>query len=155
MASHQIYNSAPLDLDAQCIRLVEILPRSEAPETFLKFHTYQLVGRPEYYALSYNWGHTTNQRQIFVNDTKFSIRENLWSFLQQQTYLKAHDLIWIDALCIDQGNMHERNHQVTMMAATFSLVRAYAVFGNLHTNCFRQSTSLSGSGQPPMIVTTP
>lgn len=127
MASHAIYNNAPLDLKGQSVRLVEILSTSQGPEISLKFHTSLLSEvssseNPKYYALSYTWGHSANQKRILVDGMEFYVRENLWFFLQQQTYLKPHDLIWIDALCIDQGNIHERNHQVGIMAAIFSQV---------------------------------
>jgi len=135
MASHEIYSKTPLDLQGQSIRLVEILSVNETTGITLTFHTRQLHANPEsaeaapeYFALSYTWGHTANQRRVVVDGTEFSIRENLWLFLQQQRYLLTGgylakgDLIWIDALCIDQGNIPERNHQVMMMASIFSQV---------------------------------
>jgi hypothetical protein len=122
MASHEIYNRVHLDLGVRCIRLVEIMSSSDPANISLKFHTYTLQNCPPYYALSYTWGDAANPKRILINGTEFSIRENLWTFLHQQTYLQRTQLIWIDALCIDQGNIHERNHQVGMMAEIFSQV---------------------------------
>jgi hypothetical protein len=163
MASHEIYYKTPLDPQGQSVRLVEILSANKTSGITLKFHTYQLHAntyfpgsRPKYYALSYTWGHTTNQRPILVDGTKFYIRENLWYFLQQQTYLKAGDLIWIDALCIDQGNIPERNHQVMMMASIFSQVQSSFLFEITHcpgAENSRQVTFSCGSAPPRMTAT--
>jgi hypothetical protein len=66
-----------------------------------------------YEALSYEWGDESNTSfYIILNGQKFSVRENLWSAL---FYLRMKDtvrIIWIDALCINQENKGERNHQV-------------------------------------------
>jgi hypothetical protein len=122
MASHVIYDNVRLDLACHCIRLIEILPRGDRSETCLKFHTYPISSCPQYYALSYTWGDAVYKWRVSIDGTELYIRENLWSFFQQQTFLEESDLIWIDALCIDQGNVNERNHQVTMMAEIFSHV---------------------------------
>jgi hypothetical protein len=152
MASHAIYDKAPLELGGQSIRLVEILSSSKGPEISLRFHTTRLsrvpesIGSTKYYALSYTWGHTANQKRILVDGMEFYIRENLWHFLQQQTYLKSNDFIWIDALCIDQGNVHERNHQVMIMALIFSQVGLHFIAKiKILNNQFRQVMFSSGS----------
>jgi hypothetical protein len=52
------------------------------------------------------------------------VRQNLFDFLEHMrlgfiTSAKTTQLIWIDALCIDQSSIDERNHQVAQMGAIF------------------------------------
>jgi hypothetical protein len=52
---------------------------------------------------------------ILVNGCEFLVRENLWQALR---HLRTHNdplVIWIDAICIDQSNIPERNSQVSIM----------------------------------------
>ena len=50
------------------------------------------------------------------------IRENLWWFLHHMRLRSQWKLFWIDALCIDQSNILERNHQVNSMRQIYSNV---------------------------------
>lgn len=73
----------------------------------------------EYEALSYTWGSPNVMRVISIDEQTCSIRENLWLALY---YLRLNDksgVLWIDALCIDQNDIRERNHQVARMDKVF------------------------------------
>ena len=62
------------------------------------------------------WGPDVERRFILVNGRRFQIRPNVWQFLHLARKLKISDSLWIDAICIDQKNTQERNHQVQQMA---------------------------------------
>ncbi|KAF7674912.1 hypothetical protein GT037_006675 [Alternaria burnsii] len=70
---------------------------------------------PPYTALSYTWGVNATYTNIEINRVKVPVRENLWDFLHQQLLRGNYGPFWIDALCIQQSEVHERNHQVRMM----------------------------------------
>jgi hypothetical protein len=75
---------------------------------------------PIYEALSYTWGEPDEfGHQIWVNDDPMNVRVNLWNALQAIiSYSAIHGearAIWIDALCINQSDVMERNHQVGLM----------------------------------------
>ena len=72
---------------------------------------------PKYTALSYAWGESTKTRRITIQGQHdFEIGENLWWFLHCRSLtMKKPRLFWIDAICIDQSNVNERNHQVGLM----------------------------------------
>jgi hypothetical protein len=57
---------------------------------------------------------------IYVNDKALYVRQNLWDFLQCARRNKLASYLWIDALCIDQKQLHQRNHQVWMMGYMYS-----------------------------------
>ncbi len=97
------------------IRVVRILPgvaddivRCSLRETALgKAHT----------CLSWVWGSPEADRKtILINDKRFSVLPNLWSFLHQGRELELQEWMWIDAISIDQNNIPERNQQVRQMS---------------------------------------
>lgn len=85
-----------------------------------------LAESPNYQALSYMWGDATHTKTIAVDDIHVEVRENLWSALW---HIREHDrlnntlsnrTLWIDALCVNQSDVGERNHQVRLMSQIYS-----------------------------------
>lgn len=70
---------------------------------------------PKFTALSYVWGPEQPCKTIYVDGCEFAVRQNLWDFLAQYRLNGCRDFLWIDALCIDQNSIKERNHQVALM----------------------------------------
>lgn len=89
-----------------------------------------------YNCLSYAWGDSKPEHLLLINGQKFYVKKNLFDFLENtrgQTKYK-HVEYWIDALCIDQSNVAERNHQVAQMGMIYSKARhVIAWLGSL--NC--------------------
>ncbi|KAI0423955.1 hypothetical protein F5Y09DRAFT_325745 [Xylaria sp. FL1042] len=73
---------------------------------------------PPYAALSYTWGDGGETDMLQLNGRKFPVRRNLWSCLNylglNARYSKANYL-WVDAICINQEDIEERNAQVRVM----------------------------------------
>jgi hypothetical protein len=59
-------------------------------------------------------GKATDEKSIRLNDTKYLVRNNLFEFFEH-VELELDDYYWIDAICINQSNDQEKNHQVGMM----------------------------------------
>ncbi|KAF2825341.1 HET-domain-containing protein, partial [Ophiobolus disseminans] len=76
----------------------------------------------EYTCLSYVWGTANATQRIMVNGKPFQVQQNLWEFLHAASIHTEACLrtLWIDALCIDQDNIIERNHQVQQMGSIYS-----------------------------------
>lgn len=75
---------------------------------------------PNYEALSYTWGNQSKTGIIRNYDKDILVTPNLHSALR---YLRLEDrdrVLWVDALCIDQGDVDERNCQVRLMGNIFS-----------------------------------
>lgn len=108
---HQNYETHPLDFSMRC---------------------YELDSCPAYIALSYEWGEVDPQVEIMVNGLSMLIRHNLWLFLSVlKTKIKLGELsgyacLWIDAICIDQADLSERNAQVSIMGQIYQ--KAVSVF---------------------------
>jgi hypothetical protein len=77
-----------------------------------------LNGMP-YEALSYTWGINRTTKQITLNGKRFMVTENLYSALQYLRFQNEDRILWIDAVCIDQTRIAERNHQVRHMASIY------------------------------------
>ncbi|KAI0429017.1 heterokaryon incompatibility protein-domain-containing protein [Xylaria sp. FL1042] len=99
------------------IRLFQLEPGITASGITGSFICAELSSRPSYTALSYTWGDMETGRKITIsNQGKLTVGDNLWSFLcVQSSVITQPTSFWIDAICIDQSNVHERNHQVGLM----------------------------------------
>ncbi|KAH7389728.1 heterokaryon incompatibility protein-domain-containing protein, partial [Phaeosphaeria sp. MPI-PUGE-AT-0046c] len=115
------YRAHPLNLNNSTnIRVIELLPgRPEAPLS-CKLHVLPLENEPVFTALSYVWGDETNTKSILLDGKHHIVRENLWNFLAQYRRSEYTSRLWIDALCIDQSSIIERNHQVALMGKIYS-----------------------------------
>jgi len=79
-----------------------------------------LHNAPPYNALSYTWGLASDPHYpILLNGRTFYARENLWLALYGLQMRADPVVIWIDAICIDQENIPERDHQVRKMKAIY------------------------------------
>jgi hypothetical protein len=78
------------------------------------------VGRAKrFLALSYMWGNAQNPMSIQLDGAPFQVTHNLGAFLT--TYRKEHEsfVLWIDALCINQADMAERQEQIQLMKRVY------------------------------------
>jgi hypothetical protein len=116
----------PTLLDApDAIRLVVLLP---AIDKRVILCNSRLRNNPDYEALSYVWGDPHITKQIILSDKKFHVTTNLEAALRRLRYSSKPRLLWIDALCIDQGNISERISQVRQMGAIYRSAREVAVW---------------------------
>ncbi|KAI1211976.1 HET-domain-containing protein [Annulohypoxylon truncatum] len=84
--------------------------------------------RESYDALSYTWGDLQKTHEIAVDDQTLGITRNLYMALMKLRSPTEPRCLWIDAICIDQGNVQERNHQVQMMKRIFSTASSVIVW---------------------------
>jgi len=112
---------APLDHDKASIRLIRVLA-TRNDEGYIQCEIRHASIDDSYICLSYSWGEPGDEQCIVVNDSIMRVRNNLFDFLERagkNDWLRKIWL-WIDALCIDQANVGERNHQVQQMGRIFS-----------------------------------
>lgn len=122
------YVYEPLDTSTKQIRLITILPGSGCSAIRCELQSVDLAMNPRYEALSYEWGSVETTCAILLWEETFPVRTNLWLALSHLRSTKVSQTFWIDAICIDQSNISERNVQVQMMGDIYrqaSLVRAW------------------------------
>ncbi len=75
----------------------------------------------EYQALSYTWGEPQFPQSLHVLPAGvINITENLHSALQTLRKPDRTLVLWVDAVCIDQANIPERNSQVSNIPRTYA-----------------------------------
>ena len=109
------YEYLPLLKAADAIRLVILQPGSGTDKIECNFLYTTLSLCPDYEALSYEWGSSEPAKSVLLAGGQKVITPNLWSALFHLRDPERERVLWIDALCINQKNTNERNHQVRQM----------------------------------------
>jgi hypothetical protein len=136
MDSAALYNSVPIDRHTESIRLVRLhASPTERHRTNIActMESFLISNCPEYVAVSYTQGDSTQTHEISVNNETLVVRDNLWLFLNQMSSTKESWWFWIDAICINQQDILEKGHQVGMMKSIFQRVRIFAFFESSQT----------------------
>ena len=90
--------------------------------------TCQIGNCKAFEALSYAWGDPTPVEPIFINGSRTLISHNLNLALQHLRFPQSCRALWIDAVCINQTDTRERNHQVFMMNRLYSAAERVLVW---------------------------
>ncbi|KAF3052211.1 hypothetical protein E8E11_010002 [Didymella keratinophila] len=108
------------DLGMNGIHLLRLHPSNEFNAPILvTLETVDFSEEPVYKALSYVWGDPDVTSAILVNGAIFEATTNLISALLNLRKDHHAEVFWIDAICMNQRNVQERNHQVQMMAKIY------------------------------------
>ncbi|KIH89914.1 hypothetical protein SPBR_00360 [Sporothrix brasiliensis 5110] len=108
-------------IDSNGLRLLTIEPAANDDDPVVCTLVETRFGnKPKFHALSYTWGHkTADDPTITLNGFPFVVRHNLFDaltfFRRQNQAADAGQQFWIDAICINQSDVEERNRQVRIM----------------------------------------
>ncbi|KAI1047803.1 hypothetical protein LB505_012848 [Fusarium chuoi] len=83
---------------------------------------------PSFVPLLYVWGDLNDNPSLDVSGETIAATRNLHHILDCLLASRFDELLWIDALCIDQQNREERASQVAMMGAIYSHARYVLAF---------------------------
>jgi hypothetical protein len=104
------------------IRLIVLFPGSSSEPLCCTVNTAN-PHKEEYDAISYTWatedGDDSKTGRIHCPDGVVAITENCEAALRQLRLRSTPRQLWVDAICIDQSNTKERNHQVGLMDQIF------------------------------------
>ena len=111
------------------IRCLALLPGQCDEPLACKLSTVSLASKPPYDALSYVWGapaevvSSANSSCIVLEGHVVPVTTNLYMALQRLRPGVSDDpvVLWVDAVCIDQNNTHERSEQVALMQEIYGL----------------------------------
>ncbi|CAG9939676.1 unnamed protein product [Clonostachys rosea f. rosea IK726] len=113
-----------LGISGRQIRLLTIL--STEPEISCLLEVADLGDAKKFNALSYVWGDPAVTDTILVNGHKIQVTTNLVSALQcapRHLRESKHAMslkLWVDAICINQEDINEKSHQVSLMKDIYS-----------------------------------
>ncbi|KAH8690352.1 heterokaryon incompatibility protein-domain-containing protein, partial [Phaeosphaeriaceae sp. PMI808] len=130
-----LFRHRPLDTSHDSIRVLQVLCDQDDGIVQCEIrHT--RVSDAEYDCLSYTWQPSLPAHEIEINGGSFDVGDNLFQFLRAfRTF--AHNnpevrlavpLLWIDAICINQTESTEKNHQVQQMGAIYKSARKVYVW---------------------------
>ena len=124
-------------LEAAEIRLMILQPGRGNQRVCWQLVSTSLSERPEYEALSYEWGSPDVSVLGYMDGKPTNIRQNLWDALRHLRSPSAERVLWIDAICIDQNNIEERSHQVRLMGDIYSNASAVIIWLGLESDTSR------------------
>ena len=107
------------------IRLLTLLPGLPQDAVRVTLTTVDMADKhdpsfPLYECLSYTWGSTKNRTPIYVDNKAITVTTNLAEALIHLRHFELPRVLWVDALCINQGDMKERSTQVSRMSDIYS-----------------------------------
>lgn len=113
------------------IRVLIIYPAEKEDDLIECVLTHQISSSAQYQALSYTWGDGRTIRKILCNGGVLSITENLYAALLDMRNSGDRDgisFVWADAICINQGDLSERESQVKIMRDIYRRAMATVVW---------------------------
>lgn len=121
-STESVFSYPPLMRKDRFIRLIRIKP-DLSPSGDVQCEICQAsLDSTGYSCLSYVWGTKEATKTIVFGNALFEVRQNLWDFLWRARlqHQFTSTWLWIDALCINQSDAEERNHQVQQMGQIYS-----------------------------------
>jgi hypothetical protein len=152
-ASPSPYEYIPLDYKlGQEIRLLVLKPGEPSDRLRCDVVHVNLEDEPDYEAVSYTWASDNEDaalsRSIYCKGNKYiTLTVNCDKALRQLRKRGLERRLWIDAVCINQTSIDERNHQVGLMDRIYSHARSVRIcisdelFNYREFFCWLRSTS--------------
>lgn len=113
---------SPLDTAFFETRFLKIVEATHDGVIRCDLSSASLLKPPVYTALSYAWGDSTDARPVEVNGVIFNISINLERALVQLN-ARGEQLLWIDALCVNQEDKYEKSQQILRMGQIYSTAK--------------------------------
>ncbi|KIW95612.1 uncharacterized protein Z519_04197 [Cladophialophora bantiana CBS 173.52] len=119
-----IYKYTPLPVEGW-IRILVLYPGFANDELSCSLQSWKIedVARLGFEALSYVWGSdygSQQARKLDCDGAPLHIRANLDCALKHLRHDRNTRFLWVDAVCINQGDKEERSRQVQQMGAIYA-----------------------------------
>ena len=101
-----------------------LVPENVDTTVRCKIEKHSLVSPPRYVALSYCWGDENVRKNIVVNNITVSVTLGLEQALRQIRQMNNGQLVWANAICINQQDEHEKSSQVLQMKQIYGKATA-------------------------------
>jgi hypothetical protein len=118
-----LYHYSSLPPGHYSIRLLRLLPSKDKTAAIrCQLVNYSLAPGQEphlYKALSYVWGDQVDTVSILIDEDTLAITASLHAALLHLRHHSFEQIIWVDAVCINQENRKEKEQQIQFMAKIY------------------------------------
>lgn len=115
------YHGHPLDPEKRQIRLIKLRPGPDDAPVICSSSVVSLDDKPEYMALSYVGGSPLDPEHMNFNGcVDFPVTRNLHTALVHLHEGRKEVTVWADALSINQSDVKEKGHQISLMGDMYS-----------------------------------
>ena len=139
---------------ADSIRLLRLMP-SEDDTANIQCELFEYALKESdkathlYEALSYVWGGLDKRQSIFIDNQYLAITLNLHAALLRLRDRDIPRIIWVDAICINQKNKQEKEHQIQSMAKIYGKASRVIVWlGETANNSDVALEAIRAAGKP-------
>jgi hypothetical protein len=127
----RLYTSRSIPLASRTIRVLQVhaQPDNAKEDDIVEcdLSVIDLDARPHFAALSYVWGPpATGSHQLLCDGVHLTVTESCHSALWHLRKKLGGFSIWVDAVCIDQENVREKEQQIPIMGDIYA--NAHAVY---------------------------
>jgi hypothetical protein len=152
-ASIASFAYSPLDIAvASSFRIVTLLPgKYNTPLSCTLSHEDWRNPIASYESVSYSWGDVLHKKSIQLNSRSFPVTSNLESALRHLRHEEPGPLrrLWVDAICINQGDTQERSQQVRQMFHIYNRAKQVIVWlGDANADNYKALTFVNESLGP-------
>ncbi|MCJ1229715.1 hypothetical protein MMC12_006384 [Toensbergia leucococca] len=113
-----LYQYSVLD-QSDDIRLLVIDPGQGDDEIACNLSRQNLKNKPTYQALSYTWDNNIPTHGVKILEEILPVTANLYSALERFRNPHRRSTLWVDAVCINQDDVQEREKQVSIMGQIY------------------------------------
>jgi hypothetical protein len=123
------FKYSPLNRERAEIRLLRLLPSADGwSPVVCELEHVSLDDDIRYEALSYTWGGDVRTDSITLTGTAFPVTSNLFAALRALRQEHSDSYLWIDAVCINQEDVSERNQEVLRMLRIYQRAERVVVW---------------------------
>lgn len=119
----QTFAYKPLAPERKEFRLLTVSPGDRSPDNVvqcsIKHESLSSGPIPRYETISYCWGNPKLRSQIILNGTVLDVPASTEEALRWLRHPETERMLWIDAVCVNQKDLHERSSQVNLMSETY------------------------------------
>ena len=111
-------------------RTVDIYPGDPDNPVVCDIASHQLIVPDQYDALSYTWGDAIDQQLIYPDGGygELPVTSNCFNAMRRLRNKYEPRRVWIDAVCINQDDLEERNRQVSIMGSIYKSARRVYIY---------------------------
>lgn len=116
------------NLGERDVRLMVLCPGAASDPLICYMKTVALNKSLDFEALSYEWKESRGSTDITCGQTKVNITQNLAAALRAFRVPGKPLLLWVDAICINQGDPEEKSKQIPLMGEIYASAKLVHVW---------------------------